>query len=274
MARLTPTRETLIALFAKSGNVCAFPGCTHELVTPRNLFVGQVCHIEAASAGGQRYNSESTDEERRSFENLLLLCYRHHKETDDVQTYSAHVLREMKCRHESQYGEKPFKVNEAFLHRLETEMQTYWTGIATSNSEHHVAPEFAVKIQVGVAAVEQFAELSKSVQRLAELLTYFANCDSTLNDEVRTYLTSLGYDLTAYDAVPYFKNPFFNRSWEMHALASNNTLTDLVVTLKQVEVRFWEEYVKTHPTEGDALAAFEVAKRELQGMAVSAGYAD
>lgn len=71
MARIAPTRETLIALFAKSGNVCAFPGCTHELVTSRNIFVGQVCHIEAANQGGQRFNPNSTDEQRRSFENLL-----------------------------------------------------------------------------------------------------------------------------------------------------------------------------------------------------------
>src|SRR5699024_11234348 len=66
MTRLAITRKTLIPLFAKSGNVCAFPGCTHELVTARNLFVGQICHIEAANPGGQRYNPNSTDEERRS----------------------------------------------------------------------------------------------------------------------------------------------------------------------------------------------------------------
>ena len=125
MPRLAITREALIPLFAKSGNVCAFPGCTHELVTARNLFVGQVCHIEAANPGGQRYNPDSTDEERRSAANLMLLCYRHHRETDDVLAFDASALRLMKYRHESMHGQKPFKVNEAFLHRLEAEMQAY-----------------------------------------------------------------------------------------------------------------------------------------------------
>lgn len=274
MARLTPTRETLIALFAKSGNVCAFPGCTHELVTPRNLFIGQICHIEAASLGGQRFNRDSDDEQRRLFDNLLLLCYRHHKETDDVLAFDTQTLRQMKRNHEGQHGAKPFKINEAFLHRLEVDMESYWEGIATSNRELHVAPEFAVKVQVGIDAREQFNELDKAVQRLAELLTYFSDCDSSLNEEVRTHLKLLGYDLTAYDTVPYFKNPFFNRNWEMHALAANNTLIDLVVTLKQAEVRFLEEHVKTHPTESTAIDALEAAKQELQRMAVSAGYAD
>lgn len=274
MARIAPTRETLIALFAKSGNVCAFPGCTHELVTSRNIFVGQICHVEAANPDGQRFNPNSTDEQRRSFENLLLLCYRHHKETDDVAAYDANALRTIKHQHESKHGEKPFKVNESFLHRLESEMQLYWSEIASANSELHVALEFAVSLNVGFPATKQFAEIGAAVDRIAELLGYFAEGDASLNDELRRHLKSLGYDLAAFDAVPYFENPFFNRNWEMHALAANNAHTDLVVAVKQAEVRFLEEYAKTHPNECDALAALESAKNELHVMAVSAGYAD
>ena len=274
MARIAPTRETLIALFAKSGNVCAFPGCTHELVTLRNLFVGQICHIEAANPGGQRFNPNSTDEQRRSFENLLLLCYRHHKETDDVGTYDTNALHTIKCQHEFIHGEKPFKINESFLHRLEAEMQGYWNEIEVVNAEKHVASNFAVRLNVGLPATKQFAEIGAAVDRIAELLRYFAETDTTLNDEIRQHLKSLGYDLAAFDSVPYFKNPFFNRNWEMHALAANNSYADLVVAVKQAEVRFLEEYVKTHPNEGNTLAAFETAKQELHLMAVSSGYAD
>jgi len=274
MARIAPTRETLIALFAKSGNVCAFPGCTHELVTLRNLFVGQICHIEAANPGGQRFNLNSTDEQRRSFDNLLLLCYRHHKETDDIVAYDANALRFIKHQHESKHGEKPFKVNESFLHRVESEMRLYWNNIAITNAELHVAPEFAVRLNVGLLATQQYVEIGAAVERIVELLGYFAETDASLNDEIRLHLKSLGYDLAAFDEVLYFKNPFFNRNWEMHALAANNAHIDLVVVVKQAEVRFLEEYVKTHPNEYDALVAFEVAKKELRTMAVSAGYAD
>jgi hypothetical protein len=38
------------------------------------VFIGQLCHIEAAEEGGQRFNERMTNEERRAFENLLLLC--------------------------------------------------------------------------------------------------------------------------------------------------------------------------------------------------------
>ncbi|MEN5286261.1 hypothetical protein ABE494_10010 [Stenotrophomonas lactitubi] len=274
MARTAATRETIIALFAKSGNVCAFPGCTHELITARNVFVGQTCHIEAANPGGQRFNHNSTDEQRRSFDNLLLLCYQHHKETDDVETYDVNSLRAIKYKHESLNGKKPFKINEAFLYRFEEDMRAYWNQIDASNAGQHVAPEFSVKLNVSLSATKQFAEIGAAVDRIADLLNYFANSDRSLIEEIRSHLEILGYDLSAFDSTPYFENPFFNRNWEMHELASNNAQVDLVVAIKQAEVRFIEQYVKTNPDDGEVLAALEDAKQQLRVMAVSAGYAD
>jgi hypothetical protein len=244
------------------------------LVTSKNLFVAQICHIEAANPGGQRFNPNATDEQRRSFENLLVLCYKHHKETDDVTVYDVNALRAIKHQHESKHGEKPFKVNESFLHRVESEMQTYWNKIAVANTESHVAPDFAVKLNVTLPAIELFSEIDLALDRIAELFSYFAKSDSALNDEIRQYLNSIGYDLAAFDNVPYFKNAFFNRNWEMHGLAVNNVFTDLVALVKQAEVRFLEEYVKTHPNECDALASLESAKDNLNLIAVSTGYAD
>ncbi|GAB2469069.1 hypothetical protein GCM10027082_20730 [Comamonas humi] len=180
----------------------------------------------------------------------------------------------MKHQHESKHGQKPFKVNEAFLHRLEAEMLAYWSGLKDANERLHVAPAFAVKLNVGTIAVDHFAEAKKAVDRLSEILSDFAEADSLLNEEIRSHLLALGYNLTEYDNVPYYRNAFFNRNWEIHALAANNILTDLVVVLKQAEVRFLEEYVKTHSNEAEAIAFLETAKVELHEMAVSAGYAD
>jgi len=51
LARLAPNTNVLRALFARSGNQCAFPGCTQPIINSKNKFIGQVCHIEAASEG-------------------------------------------------------------------------------------------------------------------------------------------------------------------------------------------------------------------------------
>lgn len=103
--RLKPTGETLRRLYAYSGNMCAFPGCYHLMLDPGGKFIGQVCHIEAAMPEGERFNSGMTNEGRRHFDNLMLLCYPHHIETNDIYKYSVSALKDMKSRHERMFSE-------------------------------------------------------------------------------------------------------------------------------------------------------------------------
>lgn len=101
--RLAPSKETLNKLFALSGNQCAHPDCISNLIDEDNNFIGQVCHIEAAMDGGERFNKLQSNEDRRKFENLLLLCYPHHIKTNNVSKYPVERLQEIKETHECQY---------------------------------------------------------------------------------------------------------------------------------------------------------------------------
>jgi len=68
-------------------------------------FVGQLCHVEAAEPGGERFNRLMTNERRRAFENLMLMCYGHHVITNDVEQYSVSNLKDMKANHEAMFSD-------------------------------------------------------------------------------------------------------------------------------------------------------------------------
>jgi len=102
--RLNPTPDVLRELYLKSGNLCAFPGCKNILMNYDGIFIGQICHIEAAEEGGERFNPNMTNEDRRSFNNLLLMCYEHHCITNDVQKFPKEQMYEIKLKHEEKYG--------------------------------------------------------------------------------------------------------------------------------------------------------------------------
>jgi hypothetical protein len=85
--RLKPKPETLRVLFLKSGNLCAFPNSKALMMNEKGVFIGQLCHIEAAEEGGERFNPHMTNEDRRAAANLMLMCYPHHKITNDEQEY-------------------------------------------------------------------------------------------------------------------------------------------------------------------------------------------
>lgn len=117
MARLSIHKEALRDLGIRSKNKCAFPGCDHLILNLKEEYVAELCHIEAAEHGGPRFNPSQSDEDRRSPTNLLFLCHRHHKETDDVGMYTVTRLREMKAQHEA-LPEVVFN-NEILLQKIE-----------------------------------------------------------------------------------------------------------------------------------------------------------
>ena len=62
-------------LWSRSGNTCAMPGCNTVLVTEKTTF-GEMAHIEAKASGGPRGKKGNGSD---SYENLILLCRKHHK---------------------------------------------------------------------------------------------------------------------------------------------------------------------------------------------------
>ncbi len=119
--RLKPKQETLRELFLKSGNQCAFPGCNRIMINDEGVFVGQLCHIEAAEQGGERFNENQTNEERRAFGNLLLLCYEHHRITNDIERYPVSEMNRIKAEHEAKYTDAARKIQSTVVDHTKRE---------------------------------------------------------------------------------------------------------------------------------------------------------
>lgn len=117
MARLQPTPTVVKRLFALSGNQCAYPGCKEKIVDEYGTVIGEICHIEAAERGGERYNELSDDEYRRSFDNLILMCSNHHKKTDNIKEYSVEKLKKIKTQHEQLNNRSNYQVPENIINK-------------------------------------------------------------------------------------------------------------------------------------------------------------
>ena len=96
------TQNTAKRLYGLSGNVCANPNCRKRLIDDSGNQIGEIAHIAAASPDGPRYDSSMTDDERRAFDNLILLCEDCNKLVDNnPKEYPAKLLREWKAKHEN-----------------------------------------------------------------------------------------------------------------------------------------------------------------------------
>ena len=118
MPRTEPTNSTKFKLLALSGNRCAFPECENNLVDEEGHLIGQFCHIEAAAPGGERYNPDQTNDERRDFDNLIMLCANHHIVTNDVSRYDVDFLKQMKRTHEKTNIANPYNPPQVTLEEI------------------------------------------------------------------------------------------------------------------------------------------------------------
>jgi len=181
------------------------------LINEKDLFVAQVCHIKAAEEGGPRFDAEQTDEERRAAENLLLLCHRHHVETDDEADWSVDRMIDMKRTHEAKFSENRFSISEALATQLQAETARYWRHIAVLNNEAHSMPELSMPVDAHATGPQLVTKLETAI--------------SNLEGFIEEICEPLGES---------------SEHWEAINLAIPNWLQSIRILIMQIEIKFAE----------------------------------
>jgi len=96
-------------LWSNAAGRCSFTDCGMRLTVEQAAHeapytLGEMAHIKGENKGSNRYDETQTNEERNSYENLILLCPNHHTLIDKPENecmYSVDVLKEMKIAHEN-----------------------------------------------------------------------------------------------------------------------------------------------------------------------------
>ena len=234
--------DNLKLLLARSGNQCAFSDCLHPLFDDNDLFIAQLCHIEAVSPKGQRYNPNKTDEEINSYENLLFLCYRHHKVTDNVDLYSVDKLKEIKIKHEAKFKEHTYQYPKGVLASLEKEIENFWMQVEKLHSKH-IIPELSVPINVK-------SDILSLITETQEYLEHLIDVNSVLMNE--------------------FKKTHF----ESVCLAIPNLLTRISVAVDQIEIKYLEEQILKDLDSDELKDKLKEARNNFENIAKFTGLAD
>lgn len=186
------TDKTIKRLFAMSGNSCAFSGCSLPIVESAGTITGEICHIKARSAGGPRFDKAQTEEDRHGFDNLVLLCRRHHKVVDsEPDVYSVEALQEIKAIHEQTVG-RAEQATDAFfakillndLRRIEVHHNT---GNVAINSPGAIQAQTVnlrttqktVKVNASPGTIGADQQASRYIQHLISRYNEFASADKT-----------------------------------------------------------------------------------------------
>jgi hypothetical protein len=275
MARKELTKTTLKTLFGLSGNQCAFPGCSHPVINHKGQFVAQVAHINAAEPGGPRYVQNMSDDERRSPDNLLILCYQHHIETNDEIEFPTKKMVDIKSKHEGTFKYDETFVSDAVISRELSRINEYWGRIDSVN-KHHLETH---PVAYAVNTDSNFQDLVDKIREAQGFFRWYGDVCSETQDsiwgEVTQLLTELGYDTESFDSVRYYEHPCSTtRNWELHNLGVPNWLTTIEISLTHIEVLFWQECLRRQPRSTEIQKALEDAEARFEKLAGSAAHVD
>ena len=221
MARRSIDPNTLRFLYGKSGNKCAFPGCCEPIFEDDGTLTGECCHIEAYSANGPRYNSNTTIEQKNSEANLIMLCSRHHKIVDThPQEYTVERLTEFKHNHELKYSRETRALNEKMLFSLVESMRKYWIELQDIDEKADNHLKIPINVNVGVESL--MSVLVDFFEEFEFIINQLRYDDMTTLDDLKSLCEAADVDFAQFDKIPCYENPLWNRSWELLNLAYPN----------------------------------------------------
>lgn len=139
---MSASSRTKILLAFRSGDRCAFPGCTSKLTVDAPtggdpVIVGQAAHIAGENPTSARYDSEMSEAARDHCNNLIYLCGDHHTQIDKQEAhFSVIKLLQLKADHEAKVREG---MNFAFAQIGFSELQiaTEWVNRFQPSEEQH-----------------------------------------------------------------------------------------------------------------------------------------
>lgn len=233
--RLKPLQDTLRELFLKSGNLCAFPNCDHLMMNHDGEFIGQLCHIEAAEEGGERFNPAMNNEQRRAASNLMLMCYKHHVVTNNVKKYPVSKLQNMKREHEARFSAPDRAIADTLID---------WT---TTNE-----PRVASSLNRLFRVLELDIGESEQAEYVESLNEYIGKLE-LVPDDVRTFLAKVAMRMGRVSGTNVVEDSMNSTEILISDLKSAFKISDSVIRkrIEQFEAYGLGGYTEMHSHLGD-----------------------
>ena len=121
---------------------------------------------------------------------------------------------------------------------------------------------------------EIFKRVHASLKGIERLHVGLVDADEALQEQFESMLKRKSIDPSIFEDVPYYENPFQIRNWETHHLGFPNWLKRARIDLAHLELKFLEEYLKTHSKDQQALSRLEELKASFAEMAQHAIHVD
>ncbi len=127
------TEKAIKILWSNAAGRCSFSNCGMRLTVDQAgisapYTLGEMAHIKGKKEGSNRYDKNQPNEERDSYENLILLCPTHHTLIDKAENetrYPTELLLEMKRTHEDNISKRLEEEDMSDIEKIKDKISIY-----------------------------------------------------------------------------------------------------------------------------------------------------
>lgn len=242
--------NVLRLLYAHSGNKCAFSDCMNPIFEDDGILTGERCHIEAYSPGGPRYNHSTSPEEKNKYENLILLCARHHIIIDgNVSEYTTEHIKSIKANHEKEFLHEQRKLSNEMITKLQAETEIYYSNLERIDDSDKTDMKFKMDFDMNIWDV--YSALENLINGVFSVWDGFRISDESIMSDVKLVFDKIGVDVSLIEKIPYYENPFSNRNWDMHSIGYPNHKMQIELCMYLLKIKILEKILEYESSNQD-----------------------
>lgn len=219
------TKKTIRDLALRSGGRCYYPGCRETLLDENSYFQAQTAHIISGSPHGPRYNPNKPIEYVNNIENLILLCYPHHRIIDEHEDkiWTTERLKDIKKKHEDEKF-KEISLDNSSVRLITQILDNYFSNVNQGISNNNEIDEL---VNIPINEYKRYRKFSKVISNRIKSIDKFE--EHIVNDEkevpvIHNFFASFPWLLDP--RIKYFENEVTYSNLLNKHFPDNNTIVE------------------------------------------------
>lgn len=131
--------------------------------------------------------------------------------------------------------------------------------------------EYKIKIDPNVNIEELYELLLQNNKRANEVMDHLDKSLGSCEVDLKKLFNLVKVDVTLLDTIPYYRNPFVNRGWEMRAIGIINWRTANHLYMLQLKVKMYE---LLSANDSSYIKQYKNALKEFEAEHKNASYVD
>lgn len=123
--------------------------------------------------------------------------------------------------------------------------------------------DFSIELSEDLSEKAISKKVLKYIQQIEETFDMLRDSNNALESDLKTLLSTIGVNDDNYKKIPYYKNQFINRDWEILNIGARNVILRLKASLHELRIAIYKDIISNDQDKRYLIEKLEQAEKSL-----------